>query len=637
MAELLERQGQSPVFNGVHTEALNLEALKKLAKNAISELYYHKEDRENFDQKLNKVLPLTDCVIAPCTASCPIRQDVPDYIRLVGEGRYLEAFELIVTKNPLPFITGTLCNHRCMAACTRNGYDEAVRIREMKLLAAEEAFTEFIERTETPTIDESVKIAVIGAGPAGLSAGYFLGKNGFAVTVFDRKDEIGGIIEHIAPSFRISQAAIEKDRALVGKMGVKFQLNADDGFDLAELKRVGFKYIFIATGAWRSKPLPLEYCDGRIFYALQFLETFKKTPDKLDLGSRVAVIGGGNSAMDAARSAKRVAGVEAVYILYRRTQKYMPADREELVAALTEGVQFKELLAPVSYEDGILRCQQMELGAPDPSGRRNPVAVIDKFIDLQVDTVIAAVGEEVETAILVKNGLKLDAKGLIEADPETGETNIPDVFIGGDALRGPATIVEAIADATRFAKTVMLREKRGLLNLEKSVHFNIDQQQNEIMQKRGVLLRPSSHEREQKRCLECHVICNLCTEVCPNRANIAVRVQTNSVRWRYQIIHIDGICNECGNCETFCPYDGAPYKDKLTLYWSQNDFEESKNAGFYLVDEAVRLFKVRLEGEIHDLQFDEEGHCNSIIPDELSTLIWTTFTNYRYLFITFED
>lgn len=627
MADLLEEEYKNSEFAGV-----NIDLLELLAESAVRDTNHLKERREIQSRKIEKNVPLTDCFIAPCKEGCPIGQDVPEYIRLVGEGRYLEALEVIVAKNPLPFITGTLCNHRCMTKCTRIDYDEAVMIRATKLVAASMAFGELINKLEKPTINSSFKVAVIGGGPAGLAAGYFLGKNGIDVTVYDRKDKIGGIIEHIAPDFRISKEAINNDMELIRKMGVKFQLGVDSNFSVEALKKEGFKYIFVAIGAWKSGLLKLDSCDKEIINVLEFLEDYNKCKSTLKIGKNVAVIGAGNSAMDAARSAKRAAGVENVYVVYRRTQKYMPADREELLLALEDGVEFKELLAPVSFNNGVLRCQKMELGAPDASGRRSPEAINGEFIDMKVDSIIAAVGEKVETELLTQNGIEFEAKGRMKVNPETNETNVENVFIGGDALRGPATIVEGIADGTKFAEIVISKEKGQALNLGKIVSFDNKNQLNEIKNKKGMLKNTCNPGEENNRCLECNYVCNLCVEVCPNRANAAVNVNTENVKCQNQIIHIDGMCNECGNCEAFCPFDSVPYKDKFTLYWNKEDFEDSKNAGFVLIDELSNLFRVRLEEKTVDVIFDRYGKCNGVIPKDIADMIWAAYKNYRYMF-----
>jgi len=626
LADLLYAEYQESEFTGVDVNKLQI-----LAEEAISDVNHLKSRQEIVSCKLNNKVPLTDCFIAPCKQGCPIGQDIPEYIRLVGEGRYLEALEVIIAKNPLPFITGTLCSHRCMTKCIRQDYDEPVRIRETKLIAAQKAFHELMSKLETPEINSDFKVAVIGGGSAGLAAAYFLGKNGIDETVFEKQNEIGGIIQHIAPGFRISKEAINNDMELIRKMGVKFRLGVDANFSIEALKKDGFKYIFIAIGAWKPGLLKLEACDKKILNVLEFLKVYNKTPDLLKLGKTVAVIGAGNSAMDAARAAKRVTGVENVYVIYRRTKRYMPADREELVLALNEGVELKELLVPVAFTNGVLRCQKMELGALDASGRRNPVAVSGVFTELSVDSIIAAVGEQVEAELLLQNNIELDAKGRIKVNPDTNETSVENVFIGGDALRGPATIVEGIADGTKFANIILDREKGQHLKLEKEVEFNIEKQMDEIKNRKGVLQKSSNPGEENNRCLECNKVCNLCVEVCPNRANLAVSVPTENVKCKDKIIHIDGMCNECGNCEAFCPYDSAPHKDKLTLYWNLQDFEDSRNAGFILLDKASQLFRVRVDNKVEDIAIDWSGNCSGGIPKEIADVIWTFYRNYSYV------
>ena len=628
MAYLLEKAYHGADFTGV-----DLEKLKVLAESAVTDANHLKERRDVESRKLDKNVPLIDCFIAPCTNGCPIGQDIPEYIRLVGEGRYLEALEVIVAKNPLPFITGTLCNHRCMTKCTRLDYDESVNIRGAKLVAAQNAFVELMAGLKSPAINSSFKVAVIGGGPAGLAAAYFLGQNGVDVTVFEKRDEIGGVMQQVAPGFRISKEAINNDMELIRKMGVKFRLGVDGNFSVEALKKEGFKYIFVAIGAWKPGILKLDSSDKEILNVLHFLEVYNKAQDTLDIGKNVAVIGAGNSAMDAARSAKRVAGVENVYVVYRRTRKYMPADKEELLLALEDGVEFKELLAPVSFTGGVLRCQKMELGAPDASGRRSPVAVAGEFVDLRVDTVIAAVGEQVETELLARNGIEADAKGRVKVNRETGETTAAGVYIGGDALRGPATIVEGIADGTKFAEIILAKEKEQTLDLEQAVEFNTQKQLEEIGNKKGVLQNASSPAQENERCLECNKVCNICVEVCPNRANVAVRVDAENVQCKNQVVHIDGMCNECGNCEAFCPYDSAPYKDKFTLYWNREDFEDSRNAGFVAVEGAEGRFAVRLGDQVTEVSFDEAGRCSGDIPEEIAALILATRKEYGYLFV----
>lgn len=614
-------------------EGVDLESLGKLAADAFKDANYHKERRKVKDRKITKALPLTDCFIAPCTIGCPIGQDVPEYIRLVGEKRYLEAYELITQKNPLPFITGTLCPQFCASKCTRMDYEEPVCIRELKKVASQEGYPAYLARFKRAEAGSPAKVAIIGAGPSGLAAGYFLAKAGLEVTIFDKREKPGGTVQYVIPHFRISREAIENDLELIKRMGVRFELGVDPDFSVDKLKKEGYKYVYLALGATRSAPLELKPGAERVIGAVEFLEQFNKNSEALDLGKNVAVIGGGDSAMDAARAALRVKGVEKVYIIYRRTKEYMPANREELKAALAEGAVLRELLSPVSWADGVLKCQRMELGEPDASGRLKAVPKEGEFEDIPVDTIISAIGQRVDYEILKKNGIEVNEEGEVVVNPATNETNVENVFIGGDALRGPSTIVEAIADGSKVARAILEKEARVPASRRVIPSFDQERRIREITQKKG-LLKNSLKEKDYERCLECGFVCNLCMEVCPNRANVAIRVESESLKDLNQILHIDGMCNECGNCATFCPYLGAPYKDKLTLFWNEEDFAESQNNGFLLIEDGEEpVFRVRLQGSVYTVRFNKEGQANVDLGEGLADFIWTVFKGYKYLFV----
>lgn len=567
------------------------------------------------ERKLARKVPLTDCFTAPCREGCPIGQDIPAYLRLAGEGKHLEALRVIVERNPLPFTTGTICPHHCADKCTRSFYEESVKIRSAKLEAAQHAYKQLL--AETRLIQQNHgKIAVVGGGPAGLAAAYFLAREGYAVTVFEKAKELGGIVRLVIPEFRIASASIDCDVELVRAMGVEFVLGSEQtSADL--LKAQGYDRILFAVGAWQHGTLRL--ATGKAVNVLEFLAKFKENPAQLSLGANVVIVGGGNTAMDAARAAKRVPGVTNVRLVYRRNKRYMPADEEELALAMEDGVEFCELLAPVGAENGVLHCHKVVLGDVDASGRRAPVET-DELVDIPADTVIAAVGEKTDAALYEKNGIAMDERGRVLVNTKTFETSVSNVFVAGDALRGPATVVEAIADAALFAKAVCNAD------MERYAALNINPDAAPALAKKGVLQTEQAKHSACECCLECATVCECCVDVCPNRANIAVRVQGKPMA---QIIHVDGMCNECGNCMTFCPYDSAPYKEKFTLYRSEADFKDSTNEGFLCVDKAKHLFRVRLDGTVKDYDVSDKA-CGLL--EDIRTLICTAYAEYGYLF-----
>lgn len=605
MAKLLDKEN-APF------EKVDAESAGKLAEEAVKDPHHVKAMKPLPSRKMKKEVPLMDCFVAPCKEGCPIHQDITTYLQLVGEEKYEEAMEVITEKNPLPFITGTICAHNCMSKCTRNFYETPVHIREMKLKAAENGYEALLEKLPVPAVTKAGKAAVIGGGPAGMAAAYFLRKGGMEVTLFEAKESLGGVVRHVIPPFRISEDAIEKDAEILRKMQVDIRCNTKVE-SLEELKKQGYTKIVLAVGAPVQGSLKLE--SGMPKNALEFLAEFKQTDGKVSLGKHVVVIGGGNTAMDTARAAKRNAGVEHVYLIYRRTRRYMPADEEELVMALEDGVEFKELLSPVKLENGQLFCKVMQLSDYDVSGRRG-VTETGETVWVPADTVIAAVGEKVPTDWYQANGLAVSEKGRLYVDEKTLKTSDDNVYAAGDGLYGPATVVEAIRDGRKVAEAiageVLARDFDKLAEEEK------------VYAKRGVLKEEQKETKEAGRCLGCSTICENCVEVCPNRANIAIQVPGME---KHQIIHVDYLCNECGNCKSFCPYSSAPYLDKFTLFEIEADMENSKNQGFAVLDQETRRCKVRFFGKT----FIWEPEKPAALPDGLGRMIETVCRDYSYL------
>ncbi len=586
---------------------VDMEKLDALVASVKTDAHHVKPIKPLPSRKMNKDVPLIDCFVAPCEeAGCPIHQDIPTYIDLVGQGKLVEALRVICEKNPLPFITGTICSHRCMTKCTRNFYEESVQIRDAKLAAAEGGYDSFLAELKAAA-PRSEKVAIIGGGPAGMAAAYFLARAGAKATIFEKRNALGGIVKHVIPGFRISDEAIAKDAALLEKLGVEVKLNTTVA-DPAALRKEGFTHVILAAGAWNHGSLKLE--GGEALNVLEFLERQKNAPETLDLGNDVIVIGGGNTAMDAARAAKR-AGAANVRLVYRRSKRYMPADEEELELALADGVEFCELLAPVALRDGKLVCDVMRLGEPDASGRRSPEATGEQT-ELPASCVIAAIGEKVDTAYFLTSGIAVDEKGKAKVNDNCQADN--GIYVVGDAKRGPATVVEAIADATSAAMDI-------LNSAVKDLPYTASAQA--LKAKRSALAEYVDAKSETGRCLGCSAVCENCVDVCPNRANLAIQVPGMA---KEQVVHVDKMCNECGNCAVFCPYASAPYKDKFTVFASEADMADSQNPGFCVLDAAAGKVKIRLGGEEYETVLAQD--TKTYAP--LKALIETILRDYAY-------
>jgi putative selenate reductase len=306
------------------------------------------------------------------------------------------------------------------------------------------------------------------------------------------------------------------------------------------------------------------------------------------------VIGGGDVAMDCARAAKRNRGVEEVVIVYRRTREFMPSQYEEQELALADGVIFKELLAPLSFEGGVLRCERMRLADYDASGRRGITGTGEEE-ELRFDTLIGAVGARVDTAHFTRNDIALNEQGYPRTSG-TNETSVPDVYIAGDCRAGAATVVKAIADGKTIAADIL--RKIGLpadFEAPRPGRGAEPGRMEQLYAKKGVLVPASADAADGNRCLSCGEICEICVDVCPNRANVLVFAGAGGTANlpAHQVVHIDRMCNECGNCAAFCPHGGKPYRDKFTVFHSAEDFADSENSGF--LPTGPDTFRLRLE------------------------------------------
>ena len=577
-------------------------AISDMSTASHSDFHHLKPIKPVASRKSEEKVPWIDCFTAPCKGGCPIHQDIPEYMELCRKGLYGPALKLITEKNALPFITGTICAHRCQNKCSRNFYEESVQIRDTKLIAAQHGYGALMADIKLPEKVAGKKAAIIGGGPTGIAAAYFLGRAGIETTIFEREEKLGGVPRYVIPAFRISDEAIDKDVALMERYGVEVKCGAPAP-SVEDLKKLGYTHILIATGAWQAGKLDIP---GNVKGVIGWMKEMKPRV-KPCLTGHVVVVGAGNTAMDAARVAKRM-GAESSTIVYRRTKKEMPADEHELKLAIDEGVAMVELAAPVAQENGKLKLEKMKLGEPDASGRRSPVAT-GEFFEIPCDLVISAVGEKVDAKLMADNGIEMERKG------PAFKTNVENVWCAGDAHRGPATVVEGIADAAAFAEAVI--GKAHTYEIPETAYPSKVQ----AIVKKGILKMAKDACCEGSRCLDCSTVCENCADSCPNRANVVIKLSDG----RHQILHIDKMCNECGNCTQFCPYASEPCRDKFTLFQTKEDMDDSKNAGVLFLDEnrvLVRMAEVRE----YDLSAPNE------LPKEIENLILTVRSKYSYLY-----
>ena len=577
-------------------------AISDMSAASHSDFHHLKPIKPVASRKSEEKVPWIDCFTAPCKGGCPIHQDIPEYMELCRKGLYGPALKLITEKNALPFITGTICAHRCQNKCSRNFYEESVQIRDTKLIVAQHGYGALMADIKLPEKVAGKKAAIIGGGPTGIAAAYFLGRAGIETTIFEREEKLGGVPRYVIPAFRISDEAIDKDIALMERYGVEVKCGAPAP-SVEDLKKLGYTHILIATGAWQAGKLDIP---GNVKGVIGWMKEMK-TQVKPCLTGHVVVVGAGNTAMDAARVAKRM-GAESSTIVYRRTKKEMPADEHELKLAIDEGVAMVELAAPVAQENGKLKLEKMKLGEPDASGRRSPVAT-GEFFEIPCDLVISAVGEKVDAKLMADNGIEMERKG------PAFKTNVENVWCAGDAHRGPATVVEGIADAAAFAEAVI--GKAHTYEIPETAYPSKVQ----AIVKKGILKMAKDACCEGSRCLDCSTVCENCADSCPNRANVVIKLSDG----RHQILHIDKMCNECGNCTQFCPYASEPCRDKFTLFQTKEDMDDSKNAGVLFLDEnrvLVRMAEVRE----YDLSAPNE------LPKEIENLILTVRSKYSYLY-----
>lgn len=398
---------------------------------------------------------------SPCKAACPAHISVQGYVALSAQGKYREALKLIKEENPLPAICGRVCHHPCESACMRGQFDEPVAIDSIKRFLADldlKSETRYVPEIKDKRAE---RVAIIGSGPAGLSCAYYLAAEGYRVTVFEKLPVLGGMLTVGIPSYRLPKDTIEAEIQVISDMGVEFKTGVEIGKDLtvAQLRDQGYKAFFMAIGAQECKALGISGEDFEgVVPGVEYLRDIN-LGKKVPLGDRVAVIGGGNVAMDTVRTALR-SGSRKPFIIYRRSEAEMPANEEEIHECREEGIEIMTLTNPVRVvgENGRVKaveCVKMELGEPDASGRRRPVPVKGSEFLIEVDAVVPAIGQESDWACLTEEcACRLTDWGTMSIDPLTLQTHDPDIFAGGDAVTGPKTVIEAIAAGKQAAISI---------------------------------------------------------------------------------------------------------------------------------------------------------------------------------------
>jgi NADH-quinone oxidoreductase subunit F len=412
--------------------------------------------RDEYEAHIKKRCPAVVCkkiIIAPCRHACPAGIDVPRYIRLIGQGKPAESLAVIREKIPFPSVCGHVCFHPCETKCRRGQLDEPIAIRALKRFAAERDNGLWKQAAKVAPATGK-RVAIVGSGPAGMTAAYYLAKLGHSVTVFEELPQLGGMMRVGIPDYRLPQEVLDEEIEVIKSVGVETKTNSRiDSVD--ELFQQGYNAVFLGIGAHEGMKLGIEgEEDEGVMDCVSFLRDVKLGKE-IRVGGRVMVIGGGNAAIDASRTALRL-GAKEVVIVYRRTRAEMPASEEEIEEALREGVDFRYLAAPtkLSRENGVLKieCIQMMLGPVDASGRPRPEPLPGSEFTLDTDTVIAAIGQMPDVPAQFE--LPQGRGGTLEVDPDTLATPREGVFAGGDAVTGPASVIEAIAAGRQAAISI---------------------------------------------------------------------------------------------------------------------------------------------------------------------------------------
>ncbi|TET48327.1 FAD-dependent oxidoreductase, partial [Candidatus Aerophobetes bacterium] len=527
---------------------------------------------------------INDNLIPPCQAGCPAGIDIQGYVALISQGKFGEAFDLIREKVPFPLVLSRICPRPCEEKCIRGKVDEPVAINALKRFVADWQMEKGVESNLSvpnpplPTDNSQLKVAIIGAGPAGLTCAYELTKLGYKVTVFESSSKAGGMLVLGIPGYRLPKGLVEKEIKEIEEQGVEIKLNTTIGKDLTlgDLKEMGYKAIFIATGAHKSKRLniPGENLLG-VMDGLSFLKRVN-LDKQVEVGKRVAIIGGGNTAVDAARSSIRL-GAKEVYLVYRRTKEEMPAIPKEIERAEEEGVKILYLTLPteITGKNGRvngLKCVPLVLDEIDAEGRRKPLPISASEFLLKIDTLIVAMGQSPDLSFLdEERELKIGEDNSIVVNPITYATSQPGIFAAGDVVKGSSSVIEAIAAGKRAAVSMhrylqgeSLREdhqidevivsankvlkEKGFVEQKKRVEIStlpIERRRSTLREIERVLEEKEAIQ-EAKRCLACScgLGCGICEKVC-----IYSAIERVGGRYGIDAERCDG----CGLCVEVCP------------------------------------------------------------------------------------
>ena len=555
-----------------------------------------------------------------CQHRCPAHMDIPGYIRLISQGKYLESYKLMLETNPFPTVCGYVCPRPCESKCKRGDFDKPVSIDNLKRFVTDYIYKNRIKIPAPKVKKRKEKVAIIGAGPAGLTAANDLAGMGYQVTVFEKESRVGGMMMWAIPSYRLPREQIMFDVSNIEARGVEIKLNTHMGSPdkaISGLLEEGYKAVFLAVGAQRGRMLEVPGEEGTegVMDCLDFLKNVS-AGDMKSPGKTVAVIGGGNSAVDAARTAKRL--TPDVYIVYRRTRNEMPALDHEIEEAELEGVKFHYLVAPVKVitENGKakgLECVKMKLGEPDSSGRRRPEPIPNSEFVIDTDCIITALSQEADLGFLGDDsGVEATKWGTLVVD-DSLKTSKEGVFAGGDVALGPSTIIQCIAQGHLASKSIDCYIKgedfkeskdKTWVTLIEGDHIQERESNYDSTPRENMAALPKSRRKsfdlvefgftesqaqiEADRCLKCDlsinvvaedcILCGRCSSVCPVDALEQVDADTGGDYKPYVssdgvVIRHTDVCIRCGNCKD-CPVDAINMK---RVFWEPNE-EINKSA-----------------------------------------------------------